>query len=159
MRNTSDNSRTANQNTHFMSNKFIFRKSCRLWGNVEKYSTAGQATDETMAHAHCMLDTQGYKTHTQNMKYLLLLHCNNGCTNAPQCHVIRALPVLFLLQTGKWAKRNKILRTSNSVLQKLSLLKRLHLVGNRKIQDYIHIRRHVKFRPHILPDLTLTPKS
>jgi hypothetical protein len=26
---------------------------------------AGQATDENMAHAHCMLDTQGYK-HTQS---------------------------------------------------------------------------------------------
>jgi len=23
----------------------------------EKYCTAGQATDENMAHAHCMLDT------------------------------------------------------------------------------------------------------
>jgi len=28
---------------------------------VRKYSTAGQATDDTMAHAHCMLNTQGYK--------------------------------------------------------------------------------------------------
>jgi hypothetical protein len=28
---------------------------------VEKYSGAGQATDGTMAHAHYMLDTQGYK--------------------------------------------------------------------------------------------------
>jgi hypothetical protein len=25
--------------------------------NVEKYCTAGQAADENMAHAHCMLDT------------------------------------------------------------------------------------------------------
>jgi len=24
---------------------------------VEKYCTAGQATDDSMAHAHCMLDT------------------------------------------------------------------------------------------------------
>jgi hypothetical protein len=29
--------------------------------NVEKCSGAGQATDGTMVHAHCMLDTQGYK--------------------------------------------------------------------------------------------------
>jgi len=25
-------------------------------GNVEKYSRAGQAADDNMAHAHCMLD-------------------------------------------------------------------------------------------------------
>jgi len=25
--------------------------------NVEKYCRAGQATDDNMAHAHCMLDT------------------------------------------------------------------------------------------------------
>jgi len=34
----------------------LFFKSCRLW-DVEKYCTAGQATDDNMAHAHCMLDT------------------------------------------------------------------------------------------------------
>jgi hypothetical protein len=27
----------------------------------EKYCRAGQATDSNMAHAHCMLDTKGYK--------------------------------------------------------------------------------------------------
>jgi len=32
------------------------RKSCRLCTNVEKYSRAGQATEDNMAHAHCMLD-------------------------------------------------------------------------------------------------------
>ena len=26
---------------------------------------------------------------------MLLFHCNNGCTNAPQCYVIRILPVLY----------------------------------------------------------------
>ena len=34
-----------------------FRKSCRLWDNVEKYGRARQVTDGNMAHAHCMLDT------------------------------------------------------------------------------------------------------
>ena len=60
-RNSSDKSRRANQNTHFTFNNFTFRKSCRLWDNVEKYSIIGQATDYKMAHAHCILDTQGYK--------------------------------------------------------------------------------------------------
>jgi hypothetical protein len=32
---------------------------------VKKYCRAGQATDDNMAHAHCMLDTQGYKIHSE----------------------------------------------------------------------------------------------
>jgi len=36
---------------------FLFRKSCRLWENVEKYCRAGQGTDDNMVLAHCMLDT------------------------------------------------------------------------------------------------------
>jgi len=35
------------------------------------------------------------QTHTQNMIYLLLLHCDNGCTNAPQRYVTHELPVLL----------------------------------------------------------------
>jgi len=35
----------------------FFRISCRLWDNVENYCRVGQATDDNMAHAHCMLDT------------------------------------------------------------------------------------------------------
>ena len=35
----------------------FLQKSCLLWDNVEKRCTAGQATDDNMAHAHCMLDT------------------------------------------------------------------------------------------------------
>jgi len=30
------------------------------------------------------------------MQYLLLLHLSSGYVNAPQCYVIRTLPVLFL---------------------------------------------------------------
>ena len=35
----------------------FFRKLCLLWYNAGKYCRAGQATDDNMAHAHCMLDT------------------------------------------------------------------------------------------------------
>jgi len=34
----------------------FFLKSFRSRDNVEKYCIAGQATDDNMAHAHCMLD-------------------------------------------------------------------------------------------------------
>ena len=46
----------------------FFRKIFRLWDNVEKYCRAGQATDDIMAYAHCMLDKSSYKhTHTHIM--------------------------------------------------------------------------------------------
>jgi len=35
---------------------FLFRKSCRLWANVEKYCKAGHAADENMGHVHYMLN-------------------------------------------------------------------------------------------------------
>ena len=36
---------------------FFPRKSCRLWGNVEKYCRAGQTTDDNMAYAQCTVGT------------------------------------------------------------------------------------------------------
>ena len=42
-------------------------------------------------------------THTQaNMQYLLLFHDKNGYVNAPQCYIIRTLPVLL------YSKRTEI---------------------------------------------------
>ena len=35
---------------------FILNNTFRLCDNVEKHSPGGQATDDNMAHAHCMLD-------------------------------------------------------------------------------------------------------
>jgi len=35
---------------------FFFRKSFRLWDKVEEYGRAGQATDDKMSHAHCLMD-------------------------------------------------------------------------------------------------------
>jgi len=43
--------------THFMFSITFFRKLCRLGDKVGKCCRAGQATDENMAHARCMLDT------------------------------------------------------------------------------------------------------
>ena len=46
-----------NQNPHFMCTiNFYPRKSWRLWDDLEKYGTAGQTTDDKMAHALCMPD-------------------------------------------------------------------------------------------------------
>jgi hypothetical protein len=38
--------------THILCSITFFRKSCRLWDNVEKCCRTGQATDGSMAHAH-----------------------------------------------------------------------------------------------------------
>ena len=57
MKNLQDDFRREYEKKHFMFNKFSFRKSCRLWDNMEKYGRAEEATDEYIAHAHCMLDT------------------------------------------------------------------------------------------------------
>jgi len=46
-RNLSDKSCRENQNTRFMFNN-VYRKSCRLWDNVEEYGRAGQATDDNI---------------------------------------------------------------------------------------------------------------
>jgi hypothetical protein len=57
--------------THFIFNNFFFGKPCRLWENVEIYCRAGQAADEYMVHALCVLDTWGYS-------YALRV-CNTFC--------------------------------------------------------------------------------
>jgi hypothetical protein len=42
---------------HILCSKtFFFRKSFRLWDNVEKYPRAKQAAYDIIAHAHCLLD-------------------------------------------------------------------------------------------------------
>ena len=38
-----------------------FSKIVKSREELEKYCIAGQATEDNTAHAHCMLDTQGYK--------------------------------------------------------------------------------------------------
>ena len=59
-----------NQNTQFIT-RIFFRKSYRLWDNVEILCRAGQATDDNMAHAHCTLDNWGYGR--------TLTICNTSC--------------------------------------------------------------------------------
>ena len=48
--------------THILCSVTFYRNSCRLWDNVEKCGGTREATDDnTMTHACCMLDKQGYK--------------------------------------------------------------------------------------------------
>jgi hypothetical protein len=64
--------------------------------DVKKYCRAGKVTDD-MAHEYCMLDNQGYRQtdrHTHTHSY----------TNAPQCYVIRTLPICLKLSEISLAK-------------------------------------------------------
>ena len=70
--------------THILCSATIFLKSYRLWDNVAKYCRAGQAIDENMVHAHCMLDTKDYKHTYLGYVTLTVFHCKNGWKNAPQ---------------------------------------------------------------------------
>jgi len=42
--------------THILCSKPFFLISCCLWDYMEKFRRVGQATDDNMAHALCMLD-------------------------------------------------------------------------------------------------------
>ena len=53
---------------HILYSTIFFSKIFPFMRYVEKYFWAGQATDDNMAHAYCLLDTWGYK-HT-------LIMCN-----------------------------------------------------------------------------------
>jgi hypothetical protein len=82
--------------THILCSVTFIWKSCSLFDNVENYCRAGLAIDNRMAHAHCMLDTLGYK-HTVRICNTYFFNCNNGCTPVPQCYVIRTLTVLLYI--------------------------------------------------------------
>jgi hypothetical protein len=69
MRNVSDKS-CREIKTHILCSINVFRKSYRLWDNVEKYCRTRRATDNT-AHAHCVLDKWVYR-HTFRI-------CNTSC--------------------------------------------------------------------------------
>jgi len=73
MRQVSDKGGKENKKkTRFMLNNFFLPVNpARLWDNVEKCGTAGQTTDDNMAHANCMPDTWDYKhTHTQYIIFI-----------------------------------------------------------------------------------------
>jgi hypothetical protein len=57
MVNVSDKYCRENQNTHFPVIFGGMGGSCPLWNKVEKYCRAGQATNDNMALAHCVLGT------------------------------------------------------------------------------------------------------
>jgi len=87
MRNVSDKNCRKTQNTHLTYTNFF----PKIVPFMEEYCTDGHR------YGACALPA-GYlmlQTHTQKMQYLLLFHCNNGCSSTPQGYVICTLSILF----------------------------------------------------------------
>jgi hypothetical protein len=72
-----------------------FRKSRRLWDNVEKYSTTRQTTDENMAHAHRVIYIKGYKR--------TLTKCNNYCFSTAIIFALKRLNVTLYVHCFAWS--------------------------------------------------------
>jgi L-asparagine transporter-like permease len=95
MRNVSDKRCRENQNTQFVFSNSVFENHATyeiMWKMIVEWGRT-QMTVWCM-HIACWIP-KVTNTHTQVVKYSLLFHCNNGCTNAPQCYFIHTLPVLF----------------------------------------------------------------
>jgi hypothetical protein len=100
MRNVSDTSCRENQNTHFVFSNFFSENRAFMRKRGKNITKRGrpQVTIWRMCIVCWMLKTTN--THTQVVQYWLPFHSNNGRKNAPQCYVIRTLPVLFLTVTS-----------------------------------------------------------
>jgi len=88
IRKVSDKSRRENRDALLCSITFFFKKIVPLMKNAEQilYSRASHRWQ----HRACASHT-GFlrlKIRSQNIKSFLPCHCNNGCTNTPQCYVI-----------------------------------------------------------------------
>jgi len=76
----------------------FFQKSCNLWGNVKKYHSVRQATEDCGACAFACWIRRSTNTHWEYVLLLLLFHCNNGCTNTPYFYITLALPVVLCVR-------------------------------------------------------------
>jgi hypothetical protein len=58
--------------THILCSVTFFRKSFRLRDNVKKYGRGRQVRDDNMTHAHCAVDTEGYRnTHSEYVTFII----------------------------------------------------------------------------------------
>jgi hypothetical protein len=136
IKNVSYKSSEENHNTHFMF-KFL-RKSCRLWGNMKKFSGAGHATGNNIIgrmHFTCCLTKAQIHTnthththththkHTQNMYYRFST-AKFFYTKAPQCYLIRTLPILFknVSEYADYGPFQQVAMTAQTVNNSLNVL-------------------------------------
>jgi hypothetical protein len=94
MGNVSDKSWIENQNTQFVYRNVFFlnRAVCEIM--LKNIAQRDRPQITWRMRIACWIP-KAANTHTQVVLCSLLFHCYNGCTNAPQCYVIRILPGLF----------------------------------------------------------------
>ena len=128
--NVSDKSCRENQNTYCISNDFFSRKSCLLWGNVEKYGTTRQATDDntTQSVRFACWVTKVTDAHSEYVN-VLLSHCNNSYVNDPQYYGIHyTWPVFNVNPHFQWRPSMSILSHNmwNACIQPKNTCARRH---------------------------------
>jgi hypothetical protein len=101
-RNVYDESCKKNQNTHFTFSN-CFWKLRHLWGNVEKYIRAGQATDDSITYVHCMLCTWGSQTHSEYVICVCLYVVCGYRLEHLKCILTRVLKCI-VLRKGVWSE-------------------------------------------------------
>jgi len=75
---------------------------------VEKYCRA-RRTHLNIVRRMCTARWIRLQTYTHNTQYLQFFHCNDGCTTAPHCYVIRILSVLLNSYNQKCVTKTPIL--------------------------------------------------
>jgi hypothetical protein len=95
MRNVSDEICREIKTHIFVFSNYFFENRAFYEIMWKKYCRSVQATGDNMAHAHCMLGTQGYKYTHSDCVILIAFPLQQCCTNAPHCYVIRTLPVFI----------------------------------------------------------------
>ena len=100
MKNVSDKSCRENQNTHFVfSNFFLVENRAANEVTCKNRVERGRAQLTIWRlRIACQITSA---TNTCAGFVLLLLHCNNGCTNEPRYYLISILPVLFYYVAGR----------------------------------------------------------
>ena len=91
MKSVSDKCCRENRNTHFMFNNFFW---CHLWDNVEYIVEPGRPQKTTRRMRIASWIPKSTNAHWEHVIHMIY-HCNSSCTKAPQCYVIRTLPVLL----------------------------------------------------------------
>jgi hypothetical protein len=80
---------------HILCSVNIFRKSYRLYENMLKNTVVRGRPQMTIWRVHIACWINNFTITNRSCVIFLLFHSNNGCTNAPQCYVVRSLTVLF----------------------------------------------------------------
>jgi hypothetical protein len=83
--------------THILCCVTFSRKSCRLWDKVERYGTAGQATDDSIIRrmrTACWI-TKATNTHSEYVIFIDFPRQLISTQTCLECYIMRTLPVWY----------------------------------------------------------------